>query len=171
MKLKVALDIDDVLARFFTSFCRVLGTEEVKCDIWNPEEIGWDYQAYEGIKNDVTFWDSIKPLSSPDSITFEVAAYITAAPKESKRHVWLERHGFPVAPVYYTHNKIEMMRNLGIKVIVDDRPDFIDAVNMQEDLIGLQFKPGYMSADSRDKNRIITHLSEVNSFLDAYPIK
>lgn len=162
--MKIALDIDDVLARFYSSFCKKLEVPEVKVDIWDPVDSNWSYQVFADIENDIDFWMSLDTLSTPQSITFDIECYITASPEEVKRKEWLLSKGFPDRPVYHTSDKLALMKILDLDILVDDKPETINMIN-DHGLIGIQFKPSYMLAEIEDKSRIITHLSEVNKFI------
>ena len=82
----------------------------------------------------------------------------------SARKIWLKLAGFPDRPVFYSSNKLELMEERNIDILVDDRPSTIDTIN-KAGKIGLQFKPPYMNFEIDDKSRIITHLSEVKKWV------
>jgi len=53
---------------------------------------------------------------------------------------------------------------MNIDIFVDDKLSTVQAIN-DAGMLGLQFKPSYMSEEYHDKSKIITHLSEINKFL------
>ena len=167
---RVALDIDDVLASFFPSICSLYDVIETKCDIWDAEDDNrWirDVMVAGELDNHKLFWLGLDKVSSPNSINFEVEAYITSSPTSALewRKTWLRENGFPEAPVFYCKNKIETMQNLGIDILVDDNPktckSIIDAPGPE---LAIQFVPPYMSVIG-DEKLAITHLSQLNKFL------
>ena len=165
--MKIALDIDDVLAGFYQEMCKKFKRIEKKVDIWDGQkECAWISKNFMTIENDIIFWTNLPRLSNPNSINFKVECYITSSPESMiiTRYKWLINNGFPIAPVFYSKNKLKTMIKLGIDILIDDKPETIDIIN-NNNKIGLQFKPGYMSAEIKDKSRIITHLNEVNNYI------
>lgn len=167
--LKIALDIDDVLFSFFPHACQKFGRIETKCDIWDGVGVNrWIVDSFSEIAKDLDFWRTIPVLSRANSIDFEVTAYITYSPEEvlPVRKEWLNKHGFPVAPIICTKNKLETMICHDIDVLIEDKVSTVNEINNSfTDKIALQFKPPYMSMECDDKSKIITHLSEVKNKL------
>jgi|TARA_R110000851_G_scaffold146223_1_gene285848 hypothetical protein len=166
--MKVALDIDDVLAGFYPGMCDKYDRPELKINIWDGDFAAkWVADNFSKIEANKFFWLGLPIISNPRAIAFEVECYITSSPKEmvNYRIDWLVQNGFPIRPVYHSTNKLETMRELGIDIIVDDKPSTVNSINQSEDKKALQFKPSYMSAEIEDKSKIITHLSQVNKFL------
>lgn len=169
-KLKVALDIDDVLAAFYPGMCEKFNRKEIKCNYWdNIDECKWIADKFHIIENDPEFWESLWMIATPNTINFEVSAYITSSPKpmlESRRKWLFDRKNdiYPNAPVFYSNNKLELMQELGIDLLIDDKPSTVETVN-NGGLLALQFKPDYSAIEIEDKSKIITHLSEINNWL------
>lgn len=166
--MKVALDIDDVLAGFYPGACIAFNKPEKRINIWDGQgEANWILENVQHVDNDPIFWAGLPVVSNPNSITFEIECYITSSPKKMIpfRKEWLSKHGFPQKPIYYSSNKLDAMRVLDIDILIDDKPSTVDTINDSGDKIALQFKPSYMSANSKDSSKIITHLSEVNTFM------
>jgi hypothetical protein len=167
---KVALDIDDVLAGFFSGISEHYGVPEIKCDIWDGKDVNkWisDIMRAGELDDNPIFWLGLDRISHPNSINFEVAAYITSSPESALewRKIWLEIAGFPIAPVVHCKNKIETMERLGIDILVDDSPKTCKSINDNSGPeMAIQFVPSYMSVIA-DEKLAITHLSEVNDFL------
>jgi len=167
MVRKVALDIDDVLASFYPAMCNLMGMPEDKLNIWDGEvACKWIGESMYLVEDNLHFWESIKPLSSPNSIDFDLNCYITSSPLHlvNVRRKWLYSLGFPRVPVFSTQDKVGLMKIRGVGILVDDKLSTVDSVN-EAGLIGLQFKPPYMTEEITDKSKIITHLSEVKKWL------
>ena len=166
--MKVALDLDDVIGAFYPGFCKWSQRPELKTNIWDGKNsCKWIVDTIHKVDNDPEFWKGLKFLSNPNSINFHVEAYITASPEKMllERAYWLFGRGFPEAPLIHSKDKLKTMKMLDIDILVDDSPSTIDKVN-EGGLIGLQFKPAYMEKEIDDKSRIITHLSEVGTFIE-----
>lgn len=167
--LKIALDLDDVLAGFFPHACQKFNRIETKCDIWDGVDVNkWIVEGFSEIAEDLDFWRTTPVLSRANSIDFEVSAYITYSPEEvlSVRKEWLEKHGFPNAPIICTKDKLQTMIEYDIDVLVEDKVSTVNEINNSgTGKIALQFKPPYMSENCDDETKIITHLSEVKQKL------
>lgn len=165
---KVALDIDDVLAGFYSGMCKRYGRPELQIDIWDGKGASfWVAYHCQEADRDEMFWLQLDPVSNPEAITFDFECYITSSPEDmiGIRRLWLAIQGFPDKPVYYSEDKLKTMRELDIDILVDDKPSIVNAINDSKDKIALQFKPSYMSAEIKNKDRIITHLSQVKKYL------
>lgn len=165
---KVALDIDDVLAGFYSGFCKFMNVPERQINIWDGKgEANFVASNCHLADQSEFFWIGLEKISNPEAITFDVECYITSSPKEMIhiREAWLQLNGFPNKPVYHSTNKLETMRALGVDILVDDKIPTVEQINLSEDKIAIQFKPSYMSAEYHDKTKIITHLSQVNKYL------
>ena len=114
----VALDIDDACLDFQEYFSKKFN---VSLNSY------WDghyemKEMLEQIKQDKEFWTNIPAKHLP---TFEVDAYITS---RSIPNEWtmenLQKMGFPCAPVYsvpWNTSKVELLKQLGITVFIDDK--------------------------------------------------
>lgn len=166
---RIALDIDDVLAGFFPHACEKFDKLETKCNIWDGVGVNkWIVDGFADITKDLDFWRTMPVISRANAIDFEVAAYITYSPLEVAeiRKEWLEKHGFPQAPLLNTQNKLKTMLENDINVIVEDRVSTVNAINNSGlGVVALQFKPPYMTVDCDNPDLIITHLSEVTQKL------
>ena len=165
--MKVALDIDDVLAGFYPGMCKFSNREEVKTNIWDGKNLcSWISDDVAKVVDDPSFWLHLPILSRPESINFEVSCYITSSPQSllSTRLEWLYINKFPDAPIYHALDKFVLMEEYNIDILVDDRIKTIDNIN-NKGKVGLQFKPSYMTEDISDKSKIITHLSEVGKYI------
>ena len=119
--LKIGLDIDEVLADWVGHWTRHHGQEV-------PETWNFDRnikEKFEALYDDKEFWMSI-PVKTPASeIHFEPHCYITSRsiPTEWTEE-WLDKNGFPTMPVYavgHGESKVEVAKESGIDIFVDDR--------------------------------------------------
>lgn len=168
MSKKIALDIDDVLAAFYPAMCIKYKKPELKVDIWDgKEDCKWLGECMPEVDADPSFYYNLDVLSHPNTINFDFTCYITSSPQSLVyvRKAWLSRNGFPDKPVLHSKDKLGTMKSLGIDILVDDKISTIETIN-KGNRIALQFKPPYMSAEIEDKSKIITHLSEVNKWLN-----
>lgn len=121
---KIGLDIDEVIANW-------LGAWTKKWNINMPTS--WFFQRdivqkFDKMKQDGEldeFYLNLEPLIKPEDIPFEPHCYITSRPvKKEITEQWLDKHGFPARPVYTVDSnksKVEVAKESGIDVFVDDR--------------------------------------------------
>lgn len=120
---KIGLDIDEVLADWVGHWTKHHGQDTPKS--WNfDRDIA---SKFEQLKDDKEFWMSIPVKTKPEDIHFEPHCYITSRsiPKEWTEE-WLDKNGFPTVPVYsigHKDSKVDVARNSGIDIFVDDRFD------------------------------------------------
>lgn len=117
---RIGLDVDEVLANFVTAYCTRYNLPIPHC--WNFDR--HFAERMEELKQDKAFWLNLKPLINPADLPFEPAAYITSRiiPNEWTQE-WLDKHGFPIAPVITTtsgFNKAEHCKELNIQIFIDD---------------------------------------------------
>lgn len=127
---KIGLDIDDVLADFVGAWLKRY--PQNKPNFWNfDKDFG---EKYEAIKNDKEFWMNIEPKIDPSELLFEPTCYITSRGVPSEwTEEWLQRNGFPAVPVYTVglgESKVEIAKQSGIDIFVDDRfENFVELNN------------------------------------------
>lgn len=121
--LKIGLDVDEVLADWVGAWCRLHNL---------PQPTAWSFDRYirdkfnkmkyEGSLD--KFYLSLERKVNPDDIPFEPAAYITSRPVDTSiTEEWLDKNGFPVAPVYTVglgKSKAETLKEAGVDLFVDD---------------------------------------------------
>lgn len=122
---KIGLDIDDVICDFVPAFMERFGLKE-------PKNWAWSYSnedRFDSLTRDPEvlkeFYLSLKPKVNPDEIPFEPHCYITSrsVPKEVTKQ-WIEDNGFACKPVWtvpFQTSKIEVAKQSGIEVYVDDK--------------------------------------------------
>ena len=128
---KIGLDIDEVLADWIGAWSEKHGiTEPVM--FWNfDKEI---MKKFQEMKDDKDFWLNIKPKTKPSDLPFEPHCYITSRsiPKEWTEE-WLHINGYPEVPVYsigFDQSKVEVAKNSGIDIFIDDRyENFVELNN------------------------------------------
>lgn len=119
---KIGLDVDDVVCNWTGTWAEKFGHKPIK---------SWQFsynthENFESLGDDMNeFYLNLPPKIKPEDIPFEPHAYITArsVPVELTK-AWIEKHGFPTAPVYsvgFGQSKIDVARESGIDIFVDDR--------------------------------------------------
>lgn len=128
---KIALDIDEVVCHWVEEWC-----ELHKIDIPSSWYFQWDIQGlFKKMKEtgDLDkFYAGLKPKLNPDDMPFEPVAYISHRPIAAEiTKEWLEKHGFPLKPVYHVEkreDKVKLAKDLGINIFVDDSYDTYKAM-------------------------------------------
>lgn len=121
---KIGLDIDEVLCNFVEGWHKKWGADP--CPEWWTYHRGMD-KYFEHMKTDKTiddFYLSLKPKIKPSDIPFEPYCYVTSRPVDtSVTERWLDIHGFPAVKVYTVGigaSKVEVLKNAGVEIFVDD---------------------------------------------------
>lgn len=129
-KPKIGLDIDEVLADWVAHWTAHHGLEV-------PENWNFDRDISSKFKllaEDKEFWMSIPVKTKASDIGFEPHCYITSRsiPKEWTEE-WLDKNGFPTMPVYsvgLNQSKVDVAKESGIDIYVDDRyENFVELTN------------------------------------------
>lgn len=119
---KIGLDIDGVIADFCTHFATYLGREPYTQNHWNDPFIRENFGV---IADNKDFWLTMPVLTKSEDVPFEPACYITARSIDQDVTLkWLADNGFPTAPLYcigHEQSKIEVAKNAGIDMFVDDK--------------------------------------------------
>jgi hypothetical protein len=131
---RVGLDIDEVL-------CNWLGAWREKWNIIDaPNSWFFDrkildrFQEMRDADELDTFYSNLEPLIDPKELPIVPHCYITSRPVDTAiSETWLDRHGFPTRPVYtvgVNQTKVEVAKEAGIEIFVDDSWDnFVDFNN------------------------------------------
>lgn len=125
LDMNIGLDIDGVLADFNNHFLDYLNIEDKSpCNHWRDPRFSRNFRK---IVNDEKFWSTIPPLVDGKTLHFEPCCYITSRPVDSNiTEEWLDRHGFPVAPVITVGvkgSKVQACIDQKVQVFVDDHYD------------------------------------------------
>jgi hypothetical protein len=131
--MKIALDIDGVLADFVTAVHdkgKQLGFtthEATSWDVWCPGEL------MKICQDDENFWLGIPPYVEAQKFLFKPVAYITKRPVNSGiTEQWLAENGFKKAPVYTVNNaedKLGILKSLKSPIFVDDKTETVIQLN------------------------------------------
>lgn len=121
---RYALDIDDVLADFTGYWAQTHGMPRPTS--WQFDRLmidKFDKMKYDGSLDQ--FYLNIPVLTTPEDIPFEPVCYITSRPVNSSiSEEWLDRNGFPSAPVITVgieKSKVDALRENQIDIMVDDK--------------------------------------------------
>lgn len=144
---KVALDVDGVIADFYLAVCKKFKKPYISISDW---EIDWIRNNFHKIEKDESFIRTLPLLNPPETITFEFECYMTSLPEKllDQRQEWLLTNGFPDKPIIISNEKEKTMLEMGINILVDDKPDTIKKVNDIDGLIGIQYIPKYWDFQS-----------------------
>lgn len=149
LEFRTGLDVDGVLSNFAQALidkANEIGLGEHFPKSWRDID-NWFFsdkipEVFELIKYDEQFWLDIEPLTSPDKILFKPVAYVTARPIPSEiTKRWLDKHGFPDAPVYTVdtpEEKLQILKDIGIDIFVDDKGETILDLN-ENGITGILF--------------------------------
>ena len=131
---KIGLDIDEVICDWVGAWINRFGYSIP--DAWNFSYNNKEH--FEEFKNNPKamkeFYLSIPPKINPIDLPFEPHCYITSrsVPIEITKQ-WIQNNGFPTVPVYsvpYGASKIEVAKQSGIDIFVDDRyENFVELNN------------------------------------------
>jgi hypothetical protein len=125
----LALDVDGVLANFCDAVidrAHVLGVGDAFPSSWRDVR-QWDmcprfHQVMEDAWKNEEFWMSINPMPNTSRI-LTPGVYLTARPIHSNvTQDWLEKHGFPFAPVVTVskpEEKLEVLKELDFWLVDD----------------------------------------------------
>ena len=122
---KIGLDIDEVICDWVGAWTKKYGYPIP--ENWNFSYANSDHFAdlkKEGLNE---FYLAIPPKITPQELPFEPHCYITSrsVPVELTKK-WIQQHGFPTVPVYsigFGESKVEVAKQSGIEIFVDDRFD------------------------------------------------
>ena len=165
--MKIAIDIDDVLAAFTPYSHTFFGKELSKCDYWSVEEMdkilgkGW---FSDKISKEVDFWKDIPILSNPETIDFEFEYYISSFPIEryDERVWWLIKNNFPSKYLIHSMDKLKVCKELEVEMLIDDKPETVRKFR-ENGLKALHFITPY--AGFNPVGEYITDLKQVKNYI------
>lgn len=118
---KIGLDIDEVCADWVNHFCNKFG--QVEPEFWNFDPN--IKEKFDKVKDDKDFWLSVPVKFNPSELKFEPHCYITSRNiKKEWTEEWIVKSGFPTVPVYSVgleKSKVEVAKESGIDIFIDDR--------------------------------------------------
>lgn len=129
---KIGLDIDEIICGWVQGWSERFGYEI-------PQNWHFTYRFREDFESFTEgdlrqFYLELPALITPSEIPFEPYCYITSrsVPVELTK-TWVQKNGFPARPVYsigHNESKVEVAKEAGIEVFVDDRFDnFVELNN------------------------------------------
>lgn len=131
---KIGLDIDDVICDFVPAFMNRYGLKEPHNWCWSYKTEDYFKQLTDNPEELKNFYLSLKPKTNPDTIPFEPHCYLTSrsVPIEITKQ-WIEENGFSCKPIYtvpFNTSKIDIAKESGIDVFVDDKfENFVELNN------------------------------------------
>ena len=131
-KLKIGLDIDEVICDWVTEWAKYWNMPTPTCWFFDYNiRDRFDKMKAEGTLDE--FYMNLQPKCNPTDIHFEPHCYITSRPVDTKiTQSWLKKHGFPLRPVITVglgESKIEAIKKAGVEVFIDDRYDNFEELN------------------------------------------
>lgn len=161
----IGVDVDGVIADFYRSICERYGVcHNTKINAYDTPLITDNFNE---IIDDVEFWDGLYVLTEAKEIDFEFDYYVTSLPPNMKesRVKWLSKHGFPNKPVIVTEDKLSKCKELGIEILIDDKPSTIQQFNADPDLHIIQFIAYYCDFEIITEHNA-TNFKEVKKILN-----
>lgn len=121
---KIGLDIDEVLADWVTPWVKYYNLEKPTSWYFDRHIMKrFDEMRNRGELD--SFYLSLEPKIHGSKVPFEPVCYITSRPVSSEvTYEWLDKHGFPARPVHTVavgESKIEVAKQAGVEIFVDDR--------------------------------------------------
>ena len=164
-KLKVALDVDGILANFYLSACKKFDKPYTKVFHFGTD---WIKKIFSKIANDKDFWGNLEILNPPEAIDFDFDVYMTHLPEKmlGSRIEWLKKNGFPDKPVIVSGDKAKTCLEMGIDVLIDDKPSTIKECK-EVGILAIQYVPYYSFMPIIEKEYAIKHLFQVNDILNS----
>lgn len=150
--MKLALDIDGVIADFTGGICKL--AHELGFSHWpkshdevNNWSISSDFMVvFEQVMHQSDFWLGLEPL--PNTLDFKPFIYLTARPIASDiTKEWLKTHNFPKADVITVSDpqeKLQILQAKDVDILIDDYYRTIDQINKSDcKTIGLLYAAPY----------------------------
>lgn len=129
---KIMLDIDEVICDWVGAWVEKFGLDVPKTWFFD-RDITDKFDELRKSGELEAFYLSLQPRISPDDIPFEPHCYVTSRPVPTAiTEKWLDMHGFPARPVYTVdvkHTKVDVLRDAGGDIFVDDRYDNFVEIN------------------------------------------
>jgi len=135
------LDIDGVVCDFLAG-ARALA-DRLDLDV-SDRELVLEYEgmpdSYESVLDGEPFWLNMKPIKTSWHVVNDLFGkgndvhFVTSRAKESAIMVterWLDEWGFMYSGVHFSSNghKVELYKELGMDVFVDDNPGIVGEIN------------------------------------------
>ena len=121
---RIGLDIDDVLADWIGTWSKAHNIPQPTSWIFDRYIVDkFDTMKYNGSLDE--FYLNLPVLTKPEDIPFEPVCYVTSRPVDSAvTEAWLDRNGFPAAPVCTVGihgSKVECLKKYEVDIFIDDK--------------------------------------------------
>jgi hypothetical protein len=122
---KIGLDLDGVIANWTGAWNKVYPEVLVAPNSWYLDrKVGKRFQAMREAGTLDDFYMQIEPLIKSEDLPFEPHCYITSRPVSKEiSEAWLDKYHFPAKPVYSVdlrESKVEVAKDAGVEIFVDD---------------------------------------------------
>ena len=136
--MKVALDVDGVIANFYKAACQKFDEEYEEVKDWDTPFILHNWNE---IVADTEFWRNLPVLNMPD---FQFHCYLTSIPQEiiEHRQHWIDSNVMPDRPLMVSYDKVAIADEHDLDVLIDDKPDNIEKW-IKSGRIAIQYIPHY----------------------------
>ena len=130
---RVGLDIDEVICSFTDAWAKKYNIKDAP-EAWYYDRLMTKrFDDMKRLRQLDNFYLSLKPKINPKEIPFEPTCYVTSRPVDTKiTEQWLDKHGFPAAPVITVPlgaSKVEALKSQKIDIFVDDRYENFTELN------------------------------------------
>lgn len=131
---RIGLDVDDIIADFIGGFGKKYGLDTPHNWLWSYENKARFEKMASNPSEFEEFYLNLLPKIDPATIPFEPVCYITSRNiPQSITETWIEKNGFPCAPVYtvgHDMSKVEAAIDAKVDIFVDDRfENFVELNN------------------------------------------
>lgn len=121
---KIAIDIDEVIAKWTPAWCQRWDIQEPTSWCFDRKIISRFDEMRDNGELDQFYLD-LEVLTPVSEIPFEPFAYVTSRPVSTEiTEQWLDKNGFPHRPVHTVglyNSKIDVLKEIGCDIFVDDR--------------------------------------------------
>lgn len=159
---KIMIDIDEVICDWVSAWVAKFNMEVPKSWFFDRNILK---RMEEMDKNGdlEVFYANLSPKVAPEDIPFEPLGYVTSRPvKTSITEEWLDKNGFPTRPVHTVgvdKSKVDVLKENGCEIFVDDRYDNFVEINNAGIMCYLMDTPHNRRYDVG--HRRIFHLSDL----------
>lgn len=168
--MKVALDVDGVIANFYKAACEKFDEEYEDVETWDTPFILHNWNE---IVADTEMWRTLEVMNTVD---FEFHCYLTSVPEsvvEHRQH-WLDNNLMPERPLMISYDKVAMADEHGLDVLIDDKPDNIEkwiksgrkAIQYVPHYSKMEIKSPYYTNDFSELKHILKELKEKHYTVD-----
>jgi 5'(3')-deoxyribonucleotidase len=131
---KIGLDIDCVLADWVGAWMKYWDIKDTPDSWFFDRDISSKFSAMKEARALRSFYLSLPRMVDPKDIPFEPHCYVTSRPVSTGvSEEWLDKNGFPTKPVHTVgldESKVDVIKNAGVEIFVDDRfENFVELNN------------------------------------------